>query len=235
MASDALEKWKARKLEDATLWDAVRVLKTCEREKLSQGNMETLQLQGYLQALLQSVRRSKMPPTAAFRRMIGLDEELPEIFPLRVGKGSLDDMIERCDLDWFKHAFKEASGSHQGYGFEKVSVDISLEAKYFQFDDDAKLSHEKRNQRIVTADKKKPWEPAGLAELLAFGAQYPDQQRLRTIIATKVIADMEGVPGMASWPALLLNSPAQRYLGSVLAKGRGADNDLCWYLAVRSA
>src|ERR1700733_12272386 len=97
---------------------------------------------------------------------------------------SLQEMIAPGHYDWINPSITPKRFPISG------TSDVQFEVKLFHFD--RFISSEEAVEAIKAEDPQRPWEPAQIEALLAYGAQNPDEQRKYPIIALGSVAELSG-------------------------------------------
>jgi hypothetical protein len=98
---------------------------------------------------------------------------------------SLEAMIAAGNYDWKNDNIAAEKFPVEGTGIGQ------FETKIFHFD--RYLSSDDAVAAIKDEDRERPWEPAKIEHLLAFGAAHPDEQRKYPIIGLGSVAEVYGL------------------------------------------
>jgi hypothetical protein len=127
---------------------------------------------------------------------------------------SLEDMIVAGKYNWANDNITAKRFSVAGTGTEELEWDLWDPRRDISSGDALK------GQQTEDNDENNPWRSATLAELLAFGAKYPDAQRKNPIVALASVARVHGGRDVA----YLCGDGSLRYLDlSWWGSGWGSD------------
>ncbi|HEY6257314.1 MAG TPA: hypothetical protein VIY51_16145 [Xanthobacteraceae bacterium] len=155
--------------------------------------------------------------TEAFK----LGAALPDELTLTVDYGrSLPQRIAAGHYDWINSDVTSKYFPVVGEGV------VPFEGRVLHFD--CEIFPEKAVEAIRSADAANPWEPGKIEHLLAFGAEYPEEQRKYPILALASVAQIYGDRYV---PCLSRDFVARRHLS--LPWWHSCWNRCCRFLAVR--
>ena len=164
---------------------------------------------------------------AATGRTIKIDKRIP-VYDRSAGvyrfdvdfDMQLDEMIEEGRYDQFDPNFTTDLFPIVGKGM------IEFEGKIFNF---GQTSSDVAENKIKSADRKRPWTPASIGPLLGFGAAFPSM-KLSFIVAG--LGSVAKVGGNSHVPYLTGSSVSRDV---ELSLGNGAWGEHCRFLGVRLA
>ena len=204
---------------DPTFGQATHTLTVIAQQSPSATDLRTLH-NGYLPALMQGIKAGTLPDLVTFRTMLGLTTALSTPATLTVDHTQpLPQMIADCGCNWNNPDITADKFPVVGEGI------VAYEWKLFHFNRD--ISSDDAKTAIEADDPANPWAPAGLPQLLKYGANHPDEQRKFPIVALGSVARV-GLPRLVPY---LGRFDAKR---SLSLRGWGGDwRAVCRFLAVR--
>lgn len=162
-----------------------KVLETARQKGMTSDRFQELLKSGILADLFDSNARFDRE---AVRKALKLIGNAPNILTLTVNYDlTLEQMVARGD---YSHVDSAING-------------LEVRGRRGMHQYEAQLLHFKRRtftkvirSEMEALDKERPWEPAKIEHLLAFGDQYPEEQCKFNILALAV------KPGLGFWPKL---------------------------------
>lgn len=189
--------------ENPTFGQANHTLTIVGQQNPTADNLRTLH-DGYLAALMQGIKAGKVPELSAFRDFVmGTSALTTTTFSVDYAK-SLPEMIAACGFDW-NHP--DITTENFPVVETETGVVEMMEYKLFHFG--RTLASGELEALIAADDSSRPWVPANLPWLLAYGAANPGEQRKFPIVAlgsAAKVARYRHVP-------CLYGSDTERYLG----------------------
>ncbi len=120
-----------------------------------------------------------------WRNAFGLGKLVPDVIILPIDyTKSLEQMIANGRYDWKN---SDITAKHSPIVGEGV---VEYEFRYFHFN--RNVSSETAIDLIKKEDSENPWEPAKTEHLLAFGENFPDEQRKYPIVALGSVGEVGG-------------------------------------------
>jgi hypothetical protein len=167
------------------------------------------------------IRMNMIFPNGQLTEALKLSVVLPDKLALTVDyRRSFPQMIAAGGYDWISRDLTSKC-------FPVVTEGVvRFEGKLFHFDRDILTG--KALEATRSADAVNPWEPGKIEHLLAFGAQYPEEQRKYPILALASVAQVDGDRYV---PCLSRDGGGRRHLS--LPWWHSCWNRCCRFLAVR--
>lgn len=195
-------------------------LNLAEQKGLTPERMTTVLSSGILADVLDA--GADLSNREVFRRAIGLDVIFPETIILEVNYGeSLEEMVGAGKYDYCNGDITADRFDVSGKGIVRF---------------EAKLIHPNRNvsyddvvAKIKAIDVVNPWMPSKIEHLLAFGKQFPNEQRKYPIVGPGSVVEVDGRLGV---PCLIKRRSAKRHLSLFWFRVNDCGT-LCRFLAVR--
>ena len=165
-----------------TLKEAKHMLGLADQKNLSSEGANALFQKGLLADLFEAAGKAGNVNRDEFRKLIGLD---PMNFEIIVDYSqTLTEMILAGQYDWHNNDITECRFPHQQEG--KVTLTPVL----------VHIDRNASTAEALAEIAKRGLRPATLAELLAFGATYPELQRKFPIVALGQSALIGGYPNV---------------------------------------
>jgi len=166
-------------MSDATFGQAAHALTLIGQKRPSMETLAGLYSSGLLSDLLEVADASAID-RQAFRSLLGLS---PLRFEFEIDYDlDFEAMVAAGHYDWRNDNLNEKNFPTKGKGKKR------FEAKLFP----AGCSSEEGVKRIAAEDKARPWKPAEIEHILAFGAVFPDEQRKYPIAGLGSSAEVHG-------------------------------------------